>query len=271
MLKKIGVAALVGVVGLWLVGVTTLGMKRTNSLATTLFSKCCRSAQMSVPLEVEIERIRAEINQLEPDMDKHISKLAVEKAQVEQLREGIATAKVNLRNQKDKVLAMTRSLESDQQQVVYRGETIPAHVLRSQLNREFNSYKRLEAEIKSREKLLEAREQALAVAEEQLRTMADQRRELEVAVANLETELKTVRLEESRSKFQIDDSRLAHIKESLNEIQGRLREKRIEIDLRNQFGEVQTPVENKTPSTREITSEVRKYFGENQDNVAGNK
>jgi hypothetical protein len=268
MLKKIGIAAVVAVAGLWLLGAVTLGARRTNSLACTYFSKWRTNVHNQVPLEVEIERVRSEITHLGPDMDRHITSIAVEKAQVERLKEEIVTAKANLRNQKETILAMTKALETEAQQVVYRGETVRASSLRARLDREFGSYKHCEADVKSREQLLEAREEAVTVALGQLATMQQQKRELEVAVQRLETELKTVRLDQTRSKFQIDDSRLSQIKGSLAEIKERLRSERIETDLRNQYGENRPNVETPTRATSEITKEVRQYFREPSDNVA---
>jgi chromosome segregation ATPase len=272
MLRKIGIAAVLAVAGLWMLSSVTLGMKRTNSLAGSVFSSWRCKINRSVPLEVEIDRVRSEIGNLGPDMDKHIGAIAVEKARVERMKEEIATAKVNLRTQKDSILAMTKALETDATQVVYRGETLRASKLKSKLDREFTSYRNCEADVKSRDQLLEAREESLNVALSQLATMQQQKRDLEVAVARLETELKNVRLEQSRSKFQLDDSRLAHIKNSLNEIKERLRSERIETDLRNQYGETPANAETKARLASEITKEVRDYFKEGApDNVVENK
>jgi len=262
MIKKVGLAAVVGVVALWVLGAVTFGMKRTNSMACSYFTKWQCNAIKQVPIEDEIDRVRNEVTQLVPDMNKHLNAIAEEKVQVEQLRNEVTTIRTALKGQKDNILTMTRDLESGAKELVYAGRSYPVSRVKEKLDNDFASYKRCEADLKSREQLLEAREKALNVALEQLSSMRDQKRELEVEVARLEAEVKTVRLEQSKSKFQLDDSRLANIKSTLNEIRGRVREEQVKADLVAQFSNDHIPVEKKAKSSTEVIKEVRQYFSD---------
>src|SRR5262245_7915781 len=104
MLKKFGIAAFVVVMGLWLIGVTTLGMKRTNSLACSYITRIQTKVSDQIPLEDEIERVKAEIAQLAPDMEKHRHDLAREIVAVEKLEKEVTNGQANLKQKKDSIL-----------------------------------------------------------------------------------------------------------------------------------------------------------------------
>jgi len=261
MLKKIGIVALVGVMGLWLLGAVTMGMKRTNSLAGSYLNRWQTKVIDQVPLEDEIERVRGEITQLTPDMDKHIRDIAREKAQVEKLEKELTNGQTNLKQKKEEILAMTQALKSGTQQVSFNDQKYTPSYLAAKLDNELKSYERCEKDLLSREQLLQARKKGVEVAEDQLRTMRTKQRELETAVTQLEVELKTVRLEQNKCNFQLDDSRLAHINDSLTGIRERLRTDQFEVELRNQYADpAKASVENKTRSRDELINAVQKKF-----------
>lgn len=267
MFKKAGFAALAVAAAVFVLHHTRLG-----SYVNVSWNKARNCAAKQVPIEFEIERIRNEVAQLVPDMNKHLSAIAEEKVQIESLKDEIATVRINLKQQKENILTMTRDLESNNEQIVYDGRPYSKTRIKEKLDRDFASYKRAEAEMKSREQLLDAKERSLGSALDQLASMRDQKRELEVAVAQLEADLKAVRLEQTKSKFQLDDSRLAQIKASLADIRSRLRGEQIEAELKGQFANDSIPVEKKSKSTTEVTKEVREYFNDKPDTkVADNK
>jgi chromosome segregation ATPase len=268
MVKKVGIAALAVAAALFVVSHTRFG-----SYVNVSWNKMRACAGKQVPIEFEIERIRNEVAQLVPDMNKHLSAIAEEKVQIESLKDEIATVRINLKQQKENILTMTRDLESNNEQIVYDGRPYSKTRIKEKLDRDFASYKRADAEMKSREQLLDAKERSLGSALDQLASMRDQKRELEVSVAQLEADLKAVRLEQTKSKFQLDDSRLAQIKASLADIRSRLRGEQIEAELKGQFASDNSiPVEKKSKSTTEVTKEVRDYFNDKTDTkVADNK
>jgi chromosome segregation ATPase len=158
---------------------------------------------------------------------------------------------------------MTADLETGSEFLVYGGRSYSRDRLQTKLTADLASYRRCQEELSSREQLLEAKERSLEATREQLATMRDQKRELEVQIAQLEAELKTVRLAQSRCKFQLDDSRLAEIKASLADVRNRLKVEAKTAELQGEFANDAIPVERKQQSADEVIREVHNYFGNN--------
>src|SRR5262249_23094024 len=217
-LKKLEIVALMCGAGFWVLRTT-----KVASYAGTAWSKIRASANNQVPVEFEIDRIRHEVAQLVPDMKKHLGVIAEEMVAIENLREEITTTRANLDTQKQAIAQMAQDLKSDSQTVVYNNRQYSRARISEKLARDLASCKRCETELKSKEQLLDAKERSLEAAREQLASMKDQKRELEVKIAQLEARLKTVRLAQTKNKFQFDDSRLAHIKQSLADVDNRLK------------------------------------------------
>jgi peptidoglycan hydrolase CwlO-like protein len=255
MIKKIAFAA-----GLVAVGLLVLHVTGLSSYPATAFGKLKKSVKQQVPLEFEIERLRHQVAQLVPDMRKHLSSIAEEMATIDALKEEITQTRANLAKQKENILAMTREVESGASTVSIKGREYGIARIREKLERDFASYQHCESELKTREKLLEAKEKSLDAARDQLGTMKTQKQELEVQVAQLEAELKTIRVAQSRNKFQIDDSSLAKCKTTLAEIRNRLKVEKTTAELEGEFANDALPVESKVKSTSDITREIKGYF-----------
>jgi chromosome segregation ATPase len=271
MCKKMGyglIAAVLTLGALWVVGAATLGTQKTNSLVSWSWNRVKSDANSQVPVEVEIDRLRHEINQLIPDMKKNISQIAEETVAVRNLRKDVETHEATLAKQKADLLAASKQLENADYPVVYRDREYNENQARDKVAREFDLYKRSAADLKFKKDLLEAKESSLEKAKEQLVAMKDQKRELEVQLAKLEAKAKALQVAQTNSKFQFDDSRMAEIKKSLQELQTRLDTEEETIRLTEDFGGVDgKPVQKKT-STKDITQEVREYFGENGNTKA---
>lgn len=255
MLKKLCFAGLLTGAGLIAFGATGL-----SSYTNTAFQKVKGTFKNQVPVEFQIDRVRQEVAQLVPDMKKNLGVIAEEMVAVQNLREDIRDTRLSLKQQKDRIVAMTNDLESGHELIVYDGREYSSTRIKERLARDFASYQLCEKELKSKEQILEAKERSLDMARKQLGSMREQKRDLEVQIAQLEAELKTVRLQQTKSKFELDDSRLAQIKGSLAEIRNRLKVEQTEADLHGEFGNDDMPVEKAKPAGQ-ITKEVRKYFG----------
>jgi peptidoglycan hydrolase CwlO-like protein len=269
MCKKIGIAAVVVGVVLFLLNSTMLG-----SYTSTAFSKIQGTFKKQVPLEFEIERIKHEIAQLVPDMKKNLSSVAEEMVSIDNLKEEIAATKDNLQDQKTAIMKMTEDLEKGLQVISYKGRDYSASRVREKVAADFKSYQRCEKEVKTKEQLLEAKERGLDAAREQLATIRAQKQELEIQVEQLEADLKAVRLAQTRNKFHFDDSRLAHCKAILADIRNRLKVEKTQEELSGQFANDPTIAVEKPKSTPELSREIKAYFQgntENPDKVASDR
>jgi hypothetical protein len=266
MLKKMFVASVAVAVGLFVLSHT-----RMASYGGTAWNKIRETTKNQVPVEFEIERIKHEIAQLTPDIKKNLSILASEIVAVEELKDQVTLAKTNLTKQRESVRLMKDALKDGTELVSWSGRRIRNSTMRDKVAIELAACQRCEKEIENKEQLLEAKERALDIARQQLAEMRSQKDDLEVQVANLETEVKTIRLAQTRSKFQIDDSRLAHIKGSLNELKNRLKVEDTQRRLFSEFGEGdEIPSAPKTKTSEQVIREVEAYLGDKADiKVAG--
>jgi len=256
MFKKIGIAALAIVAGLFIVKSTYLG-----AYARTAWGKVKSTAKAQVPLEFQIESLRNEVAQLTPDMKTHCNAIAEEMVAVQTLKNQIVDIRTNLDKQKEMVRSMNQDLKSGERKIVYNGRTYSSERIREKLHRDLASCKRCAEELKAKEQLLEAKERSLDAAREQLSTMKAQKEQLEVQIAQLEADVKTLRVAQTQSNFQLDDSRLASIKSQLADIQNQLKVEKIAGDLQGAFSNDTIELEKKTPSAAQLSRDVEEFLG----------
>lgn len=271
MFKKLGIAALILVAGAFIVSKTTVG-----SYARTFIDQAKTKASKQVTLEFELERIRKDIDRILPDMKRNLGIVAQEIVAVETLQEDIAQMRTNLDKRKVALKEMKSALESGVTPVVFNRQSYHADSLRERLIRDLASCQRCEDALKQKEQLLEAKEKAVAAAREQLATIGSQKRELEVKLAQMEAEVKTLRIAQSKSSIQMDDSRLARVKASMADLEKRLREETVETELHRNFDtQVEVGVEPKKKSNDELLRDVEAYLNgvpaKDGDRVAGNR
>lgn len=255
------------------IGLVTLHVTGLSSYSSTAFSKVRSSFKKAVPIEFEIERLRHEVSQLVPEMKKNYRAIAEEMVAVKNLDNEIKTTTTNLAKQKDTLLALTKDLESGKVTLVYDNRPYNADRVKNKLQRDWASYQACEAGLKSKEQLLEAKQASLDVTRERLGAIKNQKEELEVEIARLEAELRTVRLAQTRNKIHFDDSRLARCKATLADIRNRLDAEKYEQDLAGQFSNDSIPVNKKAQPTSQLINEIKAHFGSpvtEEASVAGN-
>jgi hypothetical protein len=260
MLKKIGFSALAVVAGLFILNSTHLG-----AYARTAWHKVKKTAKCQVPLEFQLETARNEIAQLIPDMKKHIDVISQEKIAVDRLRDDILLTKAKLAEQKKNIYAMKEDLKKDPVKVLYGDRLWKADRVRDKLARDLAACLRCEKELDTREKMLEAKETALEAAREQLGSMKGEKEKLEVLVATMEAELKTLRVAQTRSQFHLDDSRLSRIKAALDDIRDQMRAQQTANELNAEFLNDVIPVEKKVGQSKEqLIKDVEAYLGDSK-------
>jgi len=263
MCKKIGIAVLAVVAGLFILNNTRLG-----SYGWTAWNKAKKSVKAQVPLEFELERVRQQVSQLVPDMKQNLSKVAEEIVAIENMKEEIAVTKANLGKQREKVRVMTDELKSGNERVSFEGRNYNRPRLAERLAADLKSCQVCEDELNVKEQMLENRERSLESERAKLASMRQQKQELEVRISKLEADLKAVRLAQTKSKFHIDDSRLSEIKRSLADIQNRLRVEQVENDLHGQFNNDGTGLEKtngKVKNPADVIKDAESYLGDKKD------
>jgi chromosome segregation ATPase len=255
-MRKIAVWLVIAVVGL-------VVLKKTSffSYAGTLWSQVRKGAKEQVPTKFEIDRVRHEITHMDKDINNMIRPIAEHMATIKRLKKDIGGLRASLSEQKQTLLTMTGDLEGNPTRVVYGGEEYTAERVRNKLQRDFDSYKRCEINLKSQEKLLEAKERSLAATREQLAKLISKKREYEVRLAQLEADEETLQIVRLGNPVQIDDSRATEIEAALNYIEQRHDVQRSELELRSgPLASDLIPVHSRPRNTTVDLSEIRNHL-----------
>ncbi len=226
MFRKLGIAALVVVAGL-------IAMNKLDLLGygRVALKKMKDEARGQIPPEMKIERLRDEIGRLGPDVDKHRGAIAAEQVEIEKLRKNITTARTNLKEREELIRTMRGELKNGTAFVSLSGKKLPKEKVEQTLAGQWDSFKQVESAIKSQEELLQAREDNLELAKQKLAQIKVKKDELEVKVAHLESELRKVRLAQTKADFGIDDSQLSRVVRLFDEIETQVAKERTEMEM----------------------------------------
>ncbi len=228
MVKKLVIVAVVGLVGLYAVGSTKVG-----SHFKAWAARVNTSLEDRVTPEAELARIKHEVGQLDGDIDHVKGDLAeanvnarLLRREVDEVRSQIKENDALLRKHGEVIKAAS---EGDQIQWGVRAVSyISAKEL---LMSEVKRYNDLKARGKIREQALATQEQTRDLVEQQLNEMLRQKDELASAVSEMEAEIKLAGVEQIRSKYQNDGTRMGEIKTSLADLRKRLMIQREKLQM----------------------------------------
>ncbi len=256
MFRKIALTGLAVVAGLFILRSTHLG-----AYTRTAWGKIRNTAKAQVPLEFQLDMLKNEAAHLIPDMRNNVEAIATEMVAVDNLRNEVADLRSNFDKQKALVRVLNDELKSGNAVVNFNGHRYSADRVRNKLARELATCKRMDEELKAKEDLLEAREKGLSSAKDQLAGMRSQKEQIDVQIAQLEAELKTLRVAQTRSNFSFDDSRLSQIKESLRDIRNQLKTKQKALELGGKYFDEDAPAADVVPTAAQLTKEADAYLG----------
>lgn len=220
---------------LLIVGIGFLVVKKTgiDSYVSYFCSNVAASLKNQVPTRIEIDRVRNEIANLDGDVNGMIRPIAEHKAAITRLKKDITTVEAKLDKQREVLMILTKDLEGNPTKVMYDGESYPVERVRQKLRKDFDGFKRLEANLTSQRKVLEAKETSLKATQGQLGKVMAKKQEYEERLAQLEANEETLQIARIGSSVHIDSSRATQIEASLQEIERRQDVQRAEIELRN--------------------------------------
>jgi hypothetical protein len=217
MLKK---GIVVGVGALVLLGLL-FGREGFSHVKTSL-GWVRQSVHDSVPVEFEISRARQMIKDLDPEIHRNMHLIAKEEVEVKHLREQLGDADKQLVKNRTDIERLTGDLKSGDSHFVYCGKSYSSKQVENDLTRRFEQYKVKEATLGKLTQVLAARERGLDAAREKLKAMQAAKSQLEVDAANLDARLEMVKVAQSTSEFNFDDSRLSRTKELIRDISCRI-------------------------------------------------
>jgi len=217
-MKKTITLLVAGAIGLVVLAKTT----HMWSYATTAWTQARHEAKKSVPTKFEIERIRNEIASLDNDVNQMIYPVAEYKVAIDRLRKEIDKSETNVDEQRKVLLAVTEDLKKGEKKLSYAGHCYSAEEVKTQLAREFESFKRVEANLNSQRKLLESKVAALRSSREQLQTVLSKKKDYEVRLAQLEAKNEALAVSSVGAEVRFDPSRAAGIEQAMGDLEDRI-------------------------------------------------
>jgi len=253
MLKK---GIVVGAAALVLLGLL-FGREGFSHVKTSL-GWVRQSVHDSVPVEFEISRARQMIKDLDPEIHRNMHLIAKEEVEVKHLREQLSDADKQLVKNRSDIERLTVDLKRGDSTFVYCGRSFSPKQVENDLTRRFDQYKVKEATLGKLTQVLSARERGLDAAREKLKAMQAAKSQLEVDAANLDARLEMVKVAQSTSEFNFDDSRLSRTKELIRDISCRIDVAEKLVNAETTYpGQIDLDEEK---ANADITDQITAYF-----------
>jgi len=248
MLKKIGLTALVAVIGLGLLSRTEVG-RWTFSHLRLAGSDAAAAVRSMVSLETEIKRIDHEIDELKSDISASYPPLAREMVEVEQLKKDVAGGEKDVSARESVVKSLKVKLDDSATDKATQEFTAA-----------WKSFQIAERNLQTRKEVLQRKEELVEQSKAKIKAMVDKQGLLKVKLAGLRTDLEKVRVAQVESNVKIDDSRLAGIEKDMQAVEKRIAEMNTEMSLKEKFATGAESVEAKVEQAK-AAEEYEARFG----------
>ena len=244
----------VGGLSLFLVGGLLFGSDAFSYLRT--FGGQVREVVKSeISVEFELDRIRDEVDNLVPEIRRHMTIVAEQSVDVKDLERDLSDKESSLGKQKDGILALRSDLESSSNSFTYRAVSYSRNEVEADLAHRFESFCSCEAGVKRDRQILAAQRDTLRANQSKLDTMLSRKQDLVVQVAQLEARLKQVQAAEAINSIEIDDSQLAHVEKMIKDMNRAL-------DVRESVLETEGSVLGRIPVNEEVAPKNGNIIGE---------
>jgi len=249
MCKKVLIAALAVVVALAVVKGTWLA-----SHVRCWKAQFTRAIEDRVSPEHEIARLRAELDNLAQEDDKHFDKVARQIVAVQKLENQVGRLRQEVSARKDRLRVMKASLAGEAELVTYNNSRVARAELQSEFDLVGASFLAEQARLRSMEQQLSSQRQMMERNKKELSELRKVRQEMKTELQQLETALAEERQAQAREENTLDDASYRRIRADLERTRDRinvLRQKRI---LKN---DVRGPI-LRTEEDREAKAKLHK-------------
>jgi len=203
MCKKLCIAVGAVIVGLLVIGVSP----RIKSAATDLVNKV-KTWNEDVSPESLLKQLHVEMAKIDKDIQSHVDKLAVIAEEVESNQKTVAKLKKDQVRQREELTAMKAAFEKSSHEVSFNGSTYSQSAMERKLVAATVAYERQKADVNVKEKLLAQKTEMFELSKQRVKAMQDQKQELQVAVADLEARLETLKVKQVNRPIEVNDSKV---------------------------------------------------------------
>jgi len=239
-----------------------LTFTKLGSYSRTAWTRVTESTKAQVPIEFEIDRLKGEVKQLIPDLRKNLSIVAEQMASVERLDKEVQTTKANLDKQETALRKMANDLVGTDTTLVYEGREFSRDSVGRKFELDKKAFKIAQSELKTKEQMLALKRKELENAKAKLDAIRDQERALKLEIQEIETDLQTVRLQQTKNRFVVDDSRLGEVKKSIEELRFRLETEKRTASLEAEYFGNDILEGAEKPAARPASESAREFLKE---------
>jgi peptidoglycan hydrolase CwlO-like protein len=220
----------------------------------------------AVPVEYQLEQAEATIDEIIPEIEACKRVVAQEQVEIKYLENDIAKLSTEQEKDTEILQAHNASLKSGQPVFYVAGRSYSRTSMERELRLALRKLQTNESLLESKRRLLEARQRSLEAAKQKLGAVCAEKDNLKIAVEQLRAQLReTQALEATSSRFHLDDTRLAEVKDLLTRVR-----KRLDIAqqlIENDAGAAIDLPEVSTEATS-VTVEIDRYLGDRRPNGA---
>lgn len=193
-----------------------------GSYARCATSWLTQSASDAVPLEWEIKRARQMIGDLQPEIANNAKQIAREKVELARLQRQAKECDVQLVKTQSDIERLSDDLRTGDSQYSYAGKTYTSLQVRDDLANRFDRFKTRRETYDRLQQMVAAREASLEAASGRMETMLEAKNRLEVEIENLQARLGSLRMAQTASPLNLDDSQLSRTRQLLDDIAVRI-------------------------------------------------
>lgn len=249
-----------------LIGATVAMVAGTFLFGRDLFSYVKTSAdsvrtavRREVPFELEIERLRNEVENVMPDIRNVMRQIAEAEVDVNNLRSDVALKQAGLAQRQEEILVLRQDLDSGRE-LRYVGRVYTPAEVNKDLARRFNRFKVAKDTVERDRKILVAKTKTVEASRKKLENMLASKRDLEVKIENLEAKFRTFQAQQAIAVVAIDDSRLSRCKQAIADLNKQIDVKMLVLESEDQYGEG-IPVQTGPKTPDDLVEQIDAYFG----------
>lgn len=205
-------------------GALTLGLlfgTSAPSYVKAFLTHARKSVQTNVPIDIQIERARQEIANLEPAIHEGIEALAKAEVEVEDLGHQIAAHKQNLDTQERKLVAIRGQMDSGYRRTDGGDRS---REVQGSAARLLDSYKHSKQLLGQKEATLALKQDQVRANKATLEKMMEQKKLLSAKIEQIETQLKQIQATQAANEYSFDSTALSKAKQSISDLEKRLSE-----------------------------------------------
>jgi peptidoglycan hydrolase CwlO-like protein len=265
MLKKILIAAVAVVVGLGVLA------KVTKISPLVMFGDCCNHVKNMVPPETQLKQLNAEIDNIDKDIKKNLSRLARLEVEVKDQDARLEAKRTHQAKLRAEITDLQKGLEARTEKVAFRGHSYRPSELTRRLDMTVTEFTSLKENIKAEETLVVEKKRTLEAAHNRITEMKNEKEKLRLVAARLANHLETVKLNQMQSQVAIDfdDSSVKRCQQLAADIETRLKTADEEARLLKDYGySTKNPVVDNGKSREDVLKAAKQAL---QDDDAADK